>query len=207
MSPNRAWTSNSARKMGHAKLYSGGGVSIPSFFSFKTRVALSAPSTSLAGLVCTPINAVSISVANPRSCVEGLNLLIQTQFSATSPPVQRNMAVRYSGHPTCSHIRTPSPRSQFAAAKMSPPARTNEPTIRRSFEFSAIPRPYRDSGLSSTFVVNAQFNRSISAMGRLECLEERLAREADSPERIIVYRHYNPKVGFPTVLPGFSVAM
>ncbi len=49
------------------------------------------------------------------------------------------------------------------------------------------------------------FNRSISAIGRLECVEERLARDSDAPERIIVYRHDNPKVEFPTVLPGISV--
>jgi hypothetical protein len=52
-----------------------------------------------------------------------------------------------------------------------------------------------------------EFNRSILAIGRLECLEERLARDADSPERIIVYRHDNPKVSFPSDLPGISVAM
>lgn len=52
-----------------------------------------------------------------------------------------------------------------------------------------------------------KFNRSISAIGRLECLEERRAREADAPERIIVYRHHNAKLEFPSDLPGISVAM
>ena len=52
-----------------------------------------------------------------------------------------------------------------------------------------------------------EFNRSISAVGRLECFEERHARESDSPEKIIVYRHDNPKVEFPAGLPGIDVAM
>ena len=52
-----------------------------------------------------------------------------------------------------------------------------------------------------------EFNRSISAIGRLECLEERRARETDAPESIIVYRHDNPRVEFPSDLPGISIAM
>ena len=52
-----------------------------------------------------------------------------------------------------------------------------------------------------------EFNRSISAIGRLECLEERRARETDAPDAIIVYRHDNPKVEFPSDLPGISIAM
>ena len=51
-----------------------------------------------------------------------------------------------------------------------------------------------------------RFNRSISAIGRLECVEERLARDRDAPEHMIVYRHDNPKVKFPTSLPGISFA-
>ena len=52
-----------------------------------------------------------------------------------------------------------------------------------------------------------EFNRSISAVGRLECLEERRARDTDAPERLIVYRHDNAKVEFPSYLPGISIAM
>lgn len=52
-----------------------------------------------------------------------------------------------------------------------------------------------------------EFNRSISAIGRLECLEERLAGDSNAPERIIVYRHDNPKVEFPSSLPNISVVV
>ena len=51
------------------------------------------------------------------------------------------------------------------------------------------------------------FNRSISAIGRLECFEERRARGKDAPESIIVYRHDNHRVEFPIGLPGISVVM
>lgn len=55
--------------------------------------------------------------------------------------------------------------------------------------------------------VTGEFNRSISAIGRLECLEEQLARDSNAPECITVYRHDNPKVEFPSGLPGISVAV
>ena len=54
---------------------------------------------------------------------------------------------------------------------------------------------------------SGDLNRSISAIGRLECLEERRARGTHTLESIIVYRHDNPGVEFPPGLPGISVAM
>ena len=71
----------------------------------------------------------------------------------------------------------------------------------------------RDCGLRIESVArggahaSGDFNRSISAIGRLECLEERRARGTDTPESIIVYRHDNPRVEFPLGLPGISFAI
>lgn len=49
-------------------------------------------------------------------------------------------------------------------------------------------------------------NRSISAIGRFECFEERKIRESDDREGMIIYRHDNPRVVFPQGLPGIRAA-
>ena len=49
-------------------------------------------------------------------------------------------------------------------------------------------------------------NRSISAIGRLECLEERCNRDSDTSE-IIIYTHDNPKVWFPGGLSGIRATV
>ena len=70
-----------------------------------------------------------------------------------------------------------------------------------------------NSGMTITSIARGgaqakgEFNRSISAVGRLECIDERRAGGSDAPEKIIVYRHDNPKVEFPSGLPGISVAI
>ena len=53
---------------------------------------------------------------------------------------------------------------------------------------------------------SGDFNRSISAVGRLECVEEQRSSSTDISESIIVYRHDNPRIPFPDGLPGIRIA-
>lgn len=67
---------------------------------------------------------------------------------------------------------------------------------------------FRNTGLVAESVAHGgsqaagNVNRSISAIGRFECLEEQKNGEGNARESIIIYRHENPRVAFPLGLPG-----
>ena len=108
------------------------------------------------------------------------------------------------GHPTLLLIGVWNPvidRSLFLPLAIPIAMRGGGPHIRLGNSGSVV-----ESGAQGGTQAAGKINRSISAIGRLECLEEQQYRDSHSSEQIVIYRHDNPKVMFPGGLPGFRIA-